>query len=152
MARQKREVGAVVKIPLSDGTHSYGLILDKASIAVFEIKTLSDLELGDIIKGNILFIVAVHKSAITSGRWTKIGKTVLDNRFKILPLKFIQDSLNLDVLEIYNPNTGEIYRSTKEACVNLECAAVWEAEHIESRIEDHFNGRENVWIKQLQLK
>ena len=67
-------------------------------------------------------------------------------------MKFIQDSLNPSKFESYNPNTGEITPSTKEECIGLERAAVWEAEHVESRITDFFNSRENVWVKQLELK
>ena len=152
MRKQRRTVGAIVEIPLADDTHSYGLVLDKASIAIFNIKTENEFSIADILKEDVLFIVAVYNDAITSGRWKKIGKTAIDEKFQELPMKFIQDSLNPSKFESYNPNTGEITPSTKEECIGLERAAVWEAEHVESRITDFFNSRENVWVKQLELK
>lgn len=152
MKKQRRTVGAVVEIPLNDGTHSYGLVLDKASIAIFKIKTKTEYSIADILNEDLLFIVAVYDDSITSSRWKRVGKVNVEERFQELPLKFIQDSHNPSIVEIYNPNTGEIRPSTKEECMGLECAAVWAAEHVESRIIDFFNNRENVWVKQLQLK
>ena len=68
MKRQTRTVGSVVKIILADDSYSYGIILDKSSIGIFNIKTKDDLLLSEILKADILFIVAVYNTAITSGR------------------------------------------------------------------------------------
>ena len=152
MKRQRRTVGSIVKIDLEDNTHSYAIVLDKSSIATFQIKTKQDLTISDILKEKVLFIVAVYNHAITLGRWKIIGTAILDDRFKTLPLNFIQDSINPENFEIYNPNTGLISKATREQCLNLECAAVWEPEHVESRILDSFNNRENIWLRQLQIK
>ncbi|WP_192820977.1 immunity 26/phosphotriesterase HocA family protein [Rufibacter sp. LB8] len=152
MKKQRRTIGAVVEIPLDDGTHCYGIVLEDASVGVFKVKTNENLEIPDILNKEVLFIVAVYNEAITSGRWKKVGKVQLDGRFEVLPLKFIQDSHDATSIDIYNPNTGEITPSTKEECMGLECAAVWAAEHVESRIIDYFNNKENVWVKQLALK
>lgn len=64
-------------------------------------------------------------------------------------MKFIQDVLNPEKFELYDPNNGEIIPATKEQIQGLECAAVWEAEHVESRIIDYYEGRPNKWVKQL---
>jgi hypothetical protein len=152
MTGQKRMVGSILQIDLKDGSHSYAIVLQKASIAVFNIKAKENVAISDILDREILFIVAVYNNAITSGRWRKIGKAFVDDRFKTLPLKFIQDSINPEIFEIYDPNTGQTRGATKDQCKNLECAAVWEAVHIESRIIDYFSGQENVWLKQLQIK
>ena len=152
MKRQQRTVGSIIKINLDDNTHSYGIVLEKASIAVFNIKTNNELTVSDILKEDILFFVAVYNSAITSGRWQKITKVPLKERFKTLPLAFVQDSINPENFEIYDPNTGVMAKATKEQCLTLDCASVWEAEHVESRIQDHFNGKENIWLRQLQIK
>jgi hypothetical protein len=152
MKRQRRTIGAILKIPLQDGTHCYGLVLDKASMAVFKVKTTQDLQITDILSKDVLFIIAVYDDVITSGKWEKIGKTTLDERFINLPMKFIQDQLNPNLIQLYNPNTGEIKLSTKEDCVDLDRAAVWDAGHVEERVLDFFNGRKNVWVEQQRLK
>lgn len=151
MKRQTRTPGSIVKIILADKSHSYAIILHNASVGVFNIKTTADILVSDILDADILFIVAVYNSAITSGRWQKIGKTKLDDRFTTLPLQFIQDQTNPASIEIYDPNTGLARKASKEECLHLERAAVWEAAQVESRILDHFNATGNVWVKQLQM-
>jgi hypothetical protein len=33
--------------------------------------------------------------------------------------------------------------------LGLDCAAVWSAFHVESRLDDHFAGRPNGWAERL---
>ena len=76
----------------------------------------------------------------------------IKQEYQTTPLKFIQDSLNPNNFELYNPNTGEITKATREQCEGLECAAVWEAEHVEDRLRDYFDGKPNTWVEQLAIK
>ena len=39
--------------------------------------------------------------------------------------------------------------ATYDEVVDLECAAVWDPEHVESRLDDHYAGVENLWVKSL---
>jgi hypothetical protein len=39
-----------------------------------------------------------------------------------------------------------------EEVKGLERAAVWEADHIEDRLTDYIDGKENKWVKSLELK
>ena len=152
MKRQQRTVGAIVKIPLKDNEHSYAVVLPKACFGVFDVKTNQALDIGEIYSKKILFIVAVYNAAVTSGRWEKIGKVELDERFETLPMHFIQDPINPTLFRKYNPNTGEMFPATKQDCLGLECAAVWQAEHVEDRIWDYHLGRENKWVQLLRIK
>jgi len=152
MKRQKWTIGAIVKIPIHNNRFSYGQLLDKSSIAIFDINSSKEYSIQEILKSKTLFIVAIFNNIISTGRWQKIGKADLKEDFKILPLKFIQDNLNPIIFELYNPNTGEITKAGRGDCIGLERAAVWAAEHVESRIMDHFSRRENVWVQQLKIK
>ena len=152
MKRQTRTIGSILKIELGDQSHSYAMILDKASIAVFNIKTRDELSAEEILNTDTLFIVAVYKSSITSGRWPKIHKSVLPEKFKVLPPKFIQDPIQPWKFQLYEPNSGKMTDCSREDCLGLECAAVWEAPHVESRIVDHFNGVENKWVRLVSIK
>ena len=66
-------------------------------------------------------------------------------------MQFIQDPINPEKFELYNPNTGEITSTTRDEAKGLERAAVWEAEHIESRLRDYYEGKENTWVNQLKI-
>jgi hypothetical protein len=152
MKRQRWSVGAIVKISLSNNHHSYGQLLEKGSIAVFNLMTDKEHDIDEITTKPILFTVCVYADIVPSGRWVKIGKAPVAVELQQLPLQFIQDQLKAENFEIYNPNTGEIKKATKKECDGLECTAVWAANHLESRIEDHFAGKENVWVERLKIK
>lgn len=152
MKEQRWSVGAVVKIPLPNNHHSFGQLLSQGSIAVFDILTDKEEEVSAIIKRELLFIVTIYNDVFPSGRWPKVGKAEVKPELKTLPLKFIQDPLNLASFELYDPNTGDIRKATRQECEGLERSSVWAAEHVESRIIDHFAGKENVWVRQLAIK
>lgn len=152
MKGQRWSVGAIVKIPLPNNQHSYGQLLSQGSIAVFNILTDKEEEIPSIIKKDLLFIATIYSNIIPSGRWPKVGKAEVKQQLKTLPLKFIQDPLNLASFELYDPNTGDISKATRQECEGLERSSVWAAEHVESRIIDHFAGKENAWVQQLAMK
>jgi len=41
--------------------------------------------------------------------------------------------------------------ASREECAGLEAAAVWEPEHVEDRLRDHFAGRPNKWVESLRI-
>jgi Immunity protein 26 len=152
MKKQKWTNGAIVKIPLKNKTYGYGQLLDKGTILIYNIRTPEDLSTPKVVDLKKLFIVAIYNSVIPSGRWVKIGKEDIKKQYEVLPFQYIQDALNLSLFEIYDPNDGSIKKATKSQCRNLECCAVWEAEHVESRINDYFDEIPNVFFKQLKIK
>ena len=153
MKKQQRTVGSILEVDLCDGTFVYAQILEKASFAFFDYRVKSRLSNFDILttKG-ILFILSVYKNAVTDGRWLKVGKIPIVKELQVLPMQFIQDALNPIMFSLYNPNTGEITDTTKDKVLGLEAAAVWEAEHVESRVKDYYNATTNIWVEQLKIK
>src|SRR5262245_11440659 len=148
MKRQKRTVGAIVKIPLDGKWFTYGQILDDAEVAVFDARTDCELPMDEITSRAIICRVAVSYHAITKGRWLKVGKSPISEEIKVPMPKYIQDILKPDRFEIYC--NGEIRQSTHEECIGLERAAVWEPEHVEERIRDHYSGKQNRWVDILR--
>jgi Immunity protein 26 len=154
MKRQRRTVGAIVRIEIGDGCYCYAQILDKG-IAYFDLKTkdtLENKELNKLLDCSVLFFGSVYNDVITRGRWLKVGKLPIRDEFTTLPMKFIHDDLKPGSFELYDPNTGEITPSTYDECKSLECAAVWEGSHVEDRLRDHFNGTTNVWVESLKAE
>jgi hypothetical protein len=148
---QKRIIGSIVKIPLSEGYHAYARTLDEASFAIYDLKTNQDImDLDHIISKPILFIIAVFKHAVTKGRWKNIGKVPLEERLQKLPPKFIQDPLDPGKFRIYE--FGTMRNATRDECQGLECAAVWEPEQVEERINDYYAGRKNKWVESMKIK
>lgn len=148
--RQQRTVGAIVEIPFESGKKSYARILGESSFAFYDyVNTGQDVVLADLITCPILFIVAVYDDAVTRGRWVKIGRIPLEPVLQRLPLKFIQNALDETAFSLYD--NGTIRPATKADCVGLERAAVWEPEHVESRIANFYQGKVNVWEQQMRL-
>lgn len=145
MKRQKETLGSILEIKLDNNTYSYAQILDGGT-AFFDYKTDIPLKEFKILnETKILFIITVFKDIITNGVWLKVGKLPIRDELKVLPMKFIYHKNEIPEFELYNPNSGEIISSTKEACNGLEVAAVHEAHHVEERLNDHFAGRVNAY-------
>ena len=141
--RQQRTVGAVVKIPLDAKHHTYGQILPEADLAVFDSRSVEDLPPTEVISRPVLFRLAVYNHAITRGRWLKVGAAPLRDEFQKPAVKFIQDPIK---------PTGETRRASRADCNGLERCAVWEPEHVEDRIRDHYRGVPNKWLQSLQIR
>lgn len=152
MAKQHVTAGAFLEIDLGDGHYAYARILEKASYAFYDLHSSNKItDLNLIARKPILFIIAVYNTAVNSGRWVKIGKKPLEKWLEILPNQFVQDALHPDRYSLYDPNNGAVIEADRENCVGLERAAVWEAQHVESRIKDHYADKPNSWVEQLRL-
>ncbi len=150
--KQRRVKGSILEIKLGNGKYCYAQDLD-VDIMFIDICLDTPLEQLDILTSKEpLFFVGVYNDVITQGRWNKVGKLPIKSEYQIVPMKFIQDALDPNSFELYNPNTGEITKSTRGECEGLERAAVWEGSHVEDRLKDHFDGISNVWVEQLKIK
>jgi hypothetical protein len=137
--RQRRIVGAILKVPLDERRHTYAQTLNEADFAFFDARTDKELPIHDIISRPVLFREAVHKSAWNTGRWKRVGKAPLTPELSKPVPKFIQDKLQPDRFSIYLG--GDIRPATKEECVGLQQCSVWDGPNIEERLRDHYAGR-----------
>lgn len=146
---KKRTVGDIVQIPLGDGTHTYARVLHEASFAFYDSRTNEDLTVDRITSRPILFFVPVMDRAIKEGRWSIVGHAPVDDNLKVPP-RFIQDPLDKNKFEIYEK--GQIRPATRQECLGLEREAVWDPEHVEDRLRDHYAGRNNKWVELLKIR
>ena len=151
MKRQKRTPGSIIEIDLGNGYLAYAQILEHGGYAFFDYKaTERPISFDFLLNTGILFIIGVYNYVVNKGYWLKVAKLPIRNDLLVLPMEFIQYSS--PHFSLYNPNTGEMTPATREECEGLECAAVWEKEHVESRLLDHFEGRPNIWVEDLKIK
>lgn len=148
--RQQYKVGAIVKVPFEGTRHTYARLLTSPVIAFYDAATDIGLPLDDILPRPILFRIAVMKHAITSGRWTVVGVKPLEPSLQEATIFFRQDATNPDHLFFHQE--GHESPATREDCLKLERAAVWEPEHVEERLADYYAGRINQWVELLRLK
>ena len=96
---------------------------------------------------DIAFRVWVMKYAIGKNYWHVIGHVNLNSELKKEPVFYKYDLIS----KKYSHYINSIETSaSREQCIGLENAAVWDPEHIESRLIDLKNGNENVWGESLK--
>ena len=150
----RRRTGQVVRIDLANGDHSYGLVLREPLVAIYDkLFTGAEPSVDTIQSLPIAFILMVMNNAITSGRWRVVGRISVPDNLQAPPAFCKADPLSGE-LSIYQelPELAPLYerQASSEECKDLEAAAVWEAEHVEDRLRDHFAGRPNKWVQQLK--
>lgn len=132
MKRQKRTVGSFVKIPLGDGTHTYGRLLPHC-IAVYNARGKQDITDMKAIEAKkvLCFINAVYSGVITKGEWLKVGKLPVDEDLDFaIPNFYIWHSYEPDLFSFISGRDGQIHYSTKEKCLNLPAHGIFEAGHV----------------------
>lgn len=149
MVRQRHTPGSIIEIGIEGQYYVYAQLLEHVSIAVLDYRSNEHLQDMSVLNtANVLFIVGIYGDVVTKGHWLKVGKLPIREELQTLPLEFIYDTIGHS-FKHYNPNTGEITPSTREECRGLECAAVWDSNHVEDRIRDYYAGVPNVWVNSL---
>jgi len=145
---QRRTPGAIVKVPLEEGWHSYAQLLEEPEIAFFDVRTQANLSIKDIISQRVLFRLWVMKYAVSSKRWMKVGKAPISQVLKQPVPRYKVELGYPGQFLLYYPDGFE-QTAVYEDCLGLECAAVWDPDHVEERLRDHYAGRPNRWVISL---
>ena len=155
--KKRRKNGQVVRIELGQDTHSYARVLDRPSFAFYDRAFGKDdrPDLNEILALPIAFTLWVMDYVFSEYRWPVIGWAELDPSLLRHP-KFWKQDEDTDEISIYHrvPELGPLYErpANYEEAKYLECAAVWDPEHVEDRLRDHFAGRENKWVQSMKIR
>lgn len=93
--------------------------------------------------GKVAFQLWVMNSAIGKNGWPVIGDVPL-KELSISEAMFYRYDIVSKKFYHYVDCTNDI-PSTREACVGLECAAVWRKDHVEDRLQAHKEGGVCKW-------
>jgi len=140
--------GNVLLVDLGANRYAFGRVCP-STIAFYDLKVREVPPLDEIIVRPLLFNIWVVDYAITEGDWPVIGHVPLEQELLVEPLFFKRDPIT-KTLTIYRDSTGEEIPAIKAECEALECAAVWEPEHVVDRLNDHFTGKPNKWVQSLK--
>ena len=136
----KTKKGDIFEICLDSGKVAFAQALNEPEFAFFEVSPVDK-------NPNTIFRLWVHKSALKE--WSRIGNKELTADLETEVPRFKQDPIN-GSLSIYKG--GKERSATTEEIKGLECAAVWDGNHIKDRLSDHLEGKENKWLISLQPK
>jgi hypothetical protein len=141
--------GNVAEIEIPGPFYCYGIVIASPLMGFFDIRSDKHLTC-DLLSGKPLaFRVWVMKYAIGKNGWKIIGQLPLSDEMKDDPWFFKKDRIS-GKLTKYRHNDER--PASKEECLGLECAAVWDPEHIVSRLDDHFESRPNKWAEAMKIK
>lgn len=138
---QTAKVGDIIKIPFSNGTHTYGRILIEGSYAIYDCPSSFDRDDYDnIIKSDILFTAHVNIFAIKEGYWKVIKNIPLEDKLK----NFYPRYFNPAPTNPVNFNFYEVYKDEIEGAIKkdwiktgkIQLDGIYGRVHIEKRIED----------------
>jgi hypothetical protein len=144
------KVGDILRINLGNGIFGYGRVLLDPLMAFYDIKTEENKipTIDDIVRSPILFRVWVMRSAIKSDNWEILGNIPVDTSLSIQPDFFKQDPISK---KFYIYRDAKDILVSREACIGLERAAVWEAAHVENRLRNYFMGVPDPMTERLKL-
>ena len=145
----KPREGSYFSIKLQDGQYAFGRVLKHPVCAFYDLSSDRVIEIQDIAKAPILFKIWVMDSAFKKANWRLMDHQPLEAPLKERVWCCKYDSISR-AYSIYSE--GEEHVSTRDACRELEPAAVWSADHVEDRLVDHFRGVPNKWYESLRVK
>ena len=145
---KKLSKGNIIEIHVHDKYYVYAQVLQRDNIAYFDAKySLPIQNIFDIDTSRVLFVLGSSiDDAIRTERWKVRGKLPINSKLQKLPLQFIQDAINPNKFSLYDCETGELTRTTREACEGLERCSIWYDNHIEDRIYAHYANTKCEWL------
>lgn len=142
--------GDIVRIDLGDEQMAFARALGFPLMAFYDLQTTNVPPIEQIVGSPIAFKIWVMRYALTAGIWRRIGHSDLTSDLRERPVFFKQDPIS-GKLSLYLDEGVEM-PSTIEEASTLECAAVWDPEHVVDRLKDHFAGRPNKWVELMRPK
>ena len=144
--RPNTEAGNVFEIPLADGGLAYGMVIKSPLAAFFDFHFSERPSLDLIVSQPVAFRIWIMNAALGKGGWKVIGSASVPEALAT-PAVFYKFDTIARKFSLYSSSTET--PASREQCIGLECAAVWSACHVESRLADHFAGRPNQIVQSL---
>jgi hypothetical protein len=142
--------GTIVEIELP-GAWAYAKVLQFPLMAFYAARPERIAAARDLQGERFAFRIWVMKSSLGKKGWPAIGSAPLSADEASEPWFFKKDSIS-GRLTKYRDSTSEEFPATVADCAGLECAAVWDPAHVESRLRDDFSGRPNAWVESMKAR
>jgi len=125
-------------------------MLEEPEYAFFDRLVADGESVGGATASPVLFRLWVMRRAHSRGRWETVGTAPLPDVLTRPEPRFKQDPISgrLSVTMGGHPERP----ATRQEVLGLERAAVWEPEHVEERLKDHYAGRTNRWVESMAVR
>lgn len=143
--RRNQKPGDIVSIDIGDGRKFYAVALTHPLYAFLD-GLIEPGEPADVVRSrDILFKLWATDGAVKTGRWPIIGKLDVHTVSAWDGAVFFKQDKISGRITAYERGCGIKTEISIEEANQLECAAVWSAEHIEDRLRDHSDAVPNKW-------
>jgi len=144
--RSASDPGNLFEVALPDGGLAYGMVIDFPLVAFFDRRFTERPLIANILSCPTAFRIWIMRSCLKRTGWPVIGFAAVPEPLSEPPTFYKFDTVS----HRFSTYRAQIeIPATREECLGLEGAAVWSAVHVESRLDDHFAGRPNKWVEQL---
>ena len=140
------EPGNIFEVALPSGGLAYGMVIAAPLSAFFDFRFAERPPITDILSHPVAFRIWVMRSCLSKSGWPVIGFASVPGALS-KPPDFYKFDRIARRFSLYRGHSED--PATREQCLGLECAAVWSAVHVESRLDDHFAGRANSYVESL---
>ncbi|MBV9657094.1 MAG: hypothetical protein JO295_03185 [Verrucomicrobia bacterium] len=144
--RSAWEPGKVFEVALPGGGFAYGMVIVFPLAAFFDFRFAERPQIADILSRPVAFRIHIMRACLSRSGWPVIGFATVPDALNQTPDFYKFDRIARR-FSLYRGHYEE--PASREKCLGLECAAVWSAVHVESRLGDHFAGRPNHWVESL---
>jgi hypothetical protein len=141
--------GGVLRVPLAGDKVAYAVMFGAFPYVAFYGED-DGLASQRPPSGQPLFVVAVQKNAYSGSGWGSVLFRLAERELPPIPSFFRQNVMRPDDCEIVD-GSGATRKASREECSGLERSAVWAAVHVESRLQDHYADRPNVFLESMRL-
>lgn len=147
---KKDLVGSVIGIPMKNEEYCYGRILKELDFVFYDYKTpVLDTDLINITSKDILFAALVTNRTLKDSNWQIIGKLPLDERHSITPIYYHPDLTNPLIADYTIGKIKETLKYKSFENKGLQDGGMHSGEHIEQRLIDYYEGRDDQQIINL---
>ena len=123
----------------------------QSGVRFFDCRTSDTLPAAAVVARPVLFRLWVMGSAHSTGRWSKLAAAPVSPALQKPVRRYNQDPLRpQDIRLTFDGCDGPLVSVAD--CEGLECAAVWDAEHVEDRLRSHYSGAPCEWTLSLRPK
>lgn len=143
--RRQWKPGALVRVDLQDGSHTYGRLRVEHVISFYDARSDDELNPTEVVERPILFSVCVAARALSL--WPEVAFYELPGSLAGYESFVKRDRLSGRLSTYTAGRERPVLAGEPET---LEVAAVWEPEHIVDRLIDHYAGRPNKWVESLR--
>ncbi|RYZ65960.1 MAG: hypothetical protein EOP09_13435 [Proteobacteria bacterium] len=145
--------GDFVRVPINEECWSCGRVVDDGTVAIYDIITMQERMVSEIVSSPILFRVPMMRFAFNGKEWLVVEHLPLEEELQA-PAEFL-------AMRTWQNNKGKFYAVTMlsskymisyEQTKKLELLAIYEPVHVQQRLQLYIEGKPDPETELTRVK